>query len=186
MREVIWKALGWSGIERLSLDAGGAGVTAKGQLVGDPDGAPVGVLYEIRCDAAWTVHRVSVHVLGGGRLDLTRDPEGTWEANGQPRPALRGCVDVDLSLTPFTNTLPIRRLGLGPGQAADLDVAYITLPELAVAPARQRYTRQHRDGRGALYRYESGTFRADVAVDDDGLVTTYEGLWEAVPVRSSR
>jgi hypothetical protein len=186
MREVIWRALAWSGIERLFLDVGGAGVTAKGQLVGDPDGAPIGVLYEIRCDAAWTVHRVSVHVLAGGRLDLTRALDGTWAANGRSLPGLRDCVDVDLSLTPFTNSLPIRRLGLAPGQAADLDVAYIKLPDLAVAATRQRYTRQHRDGRGALYRYESGTFRADVAVDDDGLVTTYEGLWDAVPVSSSR
>jgi hypothetical protein len=186
MREVVWKALAWSGIERLTLVAGRAGVVAKGQLVGDPDGAPIGVQYEIRCDAAWTFHRVIVHGLAGGRLDLTRGPEGTWEANGHPLPALRGCVDVDLSLTPFTNTLPIRRLGLAPGQTVDLDVAYITLPDLVVVPARQRYTRQHRNGPGALYQYESGTFRAAVAVDDDGLVTTYEGLWEALPVSSGR
>ena len=92
MREVIWKALAWSGIERLSLDTGTAGVTAKGQLVGDPDGAPIGVLYEIRCDPGWTVHRVSVHVLAAGHLELTRDSDGAWEANGRAMPALRGCA----------------------------------------------------------------------------------------------
>ena len=160
MPEVIWKSLAWCGVERLQLEVEGAGVTAKGQLVGDPDGAPVGALYEIRCDAAWNVVRVAVQVLGGSRLDLTRAPDGTWvPANGRPLPSLRDCVDVDLSLTPFTNKLPIRRLGLAPGQAADLKVAYVTLPDLEVAPAQQRYTCQRRDERGALYRYESGNFR---------------------------
>ena len=186
MPEVIWKSLEWCGVERLQLEVEGAGVTAKGQLVGDPDGAPVGALYEIQCDAAWSVVRVAVQVLGGSRLDLTRAPDGTWVANGRPLPSLHDCVDVDLSLTPFTNTLPIRRLGLAPGQVADLKVAYVTLPDLEVAPAQQRYTCQRRDEHGALYRYESGSFRADVTVDEDGLVTAYEGLWEAVPARSSR
>jgi uncharacterized protein len=186
MPDVIWKSLEWCGVERLQLEVEGAGVTAKGQLVGDPDGVPVGALYEIQCDAAWNVVRVAVQVLGRSRLDLTRAPDGTWGANGHPLPSLDGCVDVDLSLTPFTNTLPIRRLSLAPGQAADLKVAYVKLPGLQVAPAHQRYICQRRDERGALYRYESGSFRADVTVDEDGLVTTYEGLWVAVPPRSSR
>jgi hypothetical protein len=44
----------------------------------------------------------------------------------------------------------------------------------------QRYT-----GLETGVRYESGTFRADLAVDVDGLVTDYPGVWAMVPSRST-
>ena len=37
---------------------------------------------------------------------------------------LVGCKYVDISETPFTNTLVIRRLGLTPGESADISVPY--------------------------------------------------------------
>ena len=39
-------------------------------------------------------------------------------------------IDVDISATPFTNTLPIRRLGLQPGEFAELDVAFVDAPAM--------------------------------------------------------
>jgi hypothetical protein len=61
-------------------------------------------------------------------------------------------------------------------------VVYVSAPELSVEPVRQRYTLLSRDaGRGeALYRYESGSFSADLTVDADGYVTSYPGLWRRV------
>jgi len=103
-------------------------------------------------------------------------------ADGEPVPALDGCIDVDISATPFTNTLPIRRLGLKPGEAANLKVAYLAIPEMRVEPARQRYTCLERDDQGGLYRYESldgefAGFTADLPVDAGGLVLDYPGLF---------
>ncbi len=41
------------------------------------------------------------------------DGHGHWrKADGTALPQFDGCVDIDLAGTPFTNTLPIRRLGL--------------------------------------------------------------------------
>jgi hypothetical protein len=178
-RDVVWRSLQWPGVERLQLEWDATGIVATGLLIARPEGAPVAALYEIHCDAAWRVTCLSIQVLhDAARLDLVRHADGVWEVNEQPAPALRDCIDVDVSLSPFTNTLPIRRLDLAPGQTADLDVAYVTLPDLDVQPARQHYTCRRRDGHGGLFRYESGRFSADLMVDADGLVTTYEDLWE--------
>jgi hypothetical protein len=50
------------------------------------------------------------------RVDLFSDGEGTWTGpDGRVMPHLEGCEYVDIAETPFTNTLPIRRLGLAPG-----------------------------------------------------------------------
>jgi hypothetical protein len=85
-------------------------------------------------------------------------------------------VDVDLGVTPATNTIPIRRLGLAVGESADISVVSIRFPDLAVAVEEQRYERQAPD----LYRYSSGPYDAELVVDRSGLVLDYEQLWHAV------
>ena len=88
---------------------------------------------------------------------------------------LAGALDVDIAATPFTNTLPIWRLGLGIGESADIVTAYIDVPALTVQSDPQRYTRL--DERS--YRYESrdSGFARDITVDDAGFVVDYPGLF---------
>ena len=85
-------------------------------------------------------------------------------------------MDVDLSFTPATNTLPVRRLSLGIGEEVEIEVAWLVWPELALRAVRQRYARlsEYR------YRYTQDDFVAEIVVDDEGLVLEYEGLWRAI------
>jgi uncharacterized protein len=94
-------------------------------------------------------------------------------------PELEGCIDIDISATPFTNTLPIRRLGLKPDQSEELTVTYIRVPELLVGPERQRYGCLEDQAEGGLYRFEAlpSGFTASLPVDADGLVIDYPGLF---------
>jgi hypothetical protein len=94
--------------------------------------------------------------------------------DGQAVAELKGCVDVDLGVTPSTNTLPIHRLELEVGASAEIVAAWIRFPELDIIPAAQRYTRLA----DRQYLYESNTFSAELDVDDLGLVVTYPGIWE--------
>ncbi len=105
--------------------------------------------------------------------DSTR-PDEPFEV---ARDDLAGCIDVDLGITPSTNTLPIRRLNLQVGESADVTAAWVRFPELTVEPLAQRYTRL--DER--RYRYESTTgFSAELEVDELGLVVRYGDIWERV------
>jgi hypothetical protein len=88
---------------------------------------------------------------------------------------LFGAFDVDLTGSPLTNTLPIRRLrliGAEPGVAHRLNVAWVLVPSLEVVQADQIYTAL---GDGKV-RYASETFSADLEIDADGFVTHYPGL----------
>jgi hypothetical protein len=116
-------------------------------------------------------------------VDLLADGEGNWTTrSGESVPGLEGCVDVDISATPFTNTLPIQRLRLAPGESADLSVAYVDIEEMRAWRDEQRYTRVKKNSEDALYKYESldSGFTADLPVDTDSLVLDYPGLFRRV------
>jgi uncharacterized protein len=179
-----WTALEWTGAEHVIASTDAAGFRADSQLV-LAEKELVRVAYLLECDAGWRVTGLTIRVAGAGAnraLALSADGAGQWRADGEALPVLDGCIDVDINCTPLTNTLPIRRLSWSPGTSRDLDMAYVSVPELTVRPARQRYTLLERDeGRDeARYRYESGSFRADLRVDRDGFVIDYPGLWRRV------
>src|SRR5215212_3322314 len=97
------------------------------------------------------------------------DANGAWKVDGNAAKTLKGCTDIDLGCSPSTNTLPIRRLRLGVGSSETIRAAWIRFPELTVEKAEQTYTRLDE----FTYRYASGTFSAELTVDDDGLVAGY-------------
>ncbi len=188
--DLAWTALDWPGMEHVVVSDDGGGFRADGQVV-QADGDLASIRYQLRCTADWRVTSVAIQVanaVSGKTLDLAASGDGHWRVDGRPAPELAGCTDVDISCTPLTNTLPIRRLSWSPGQARDLQVVYVRVPSLEVHPAWQRYTLldRGRDRHEALFRYESGEFSADLRVDPDGFVTDYPGLWRRVePLRAS-
>jgi len=90
-----------------------------------------------------------------------------------------GCLDIDLAFSPSTNLLPIRRLKLRPGEAAEVRAAWLRFPEFVLEPLEQMYRRLD----AWTYRYESGggAFVATLRTNTAGFVTSYPGLWEASP-----
>jgi len=184
---VMWAPWTGAGLEHLALACDEEGVRADGVVIGVEGGFRFRVRYEVRCDAGWRVREASVVLLAsaGASVRLFTDGEGHWTMpGGEPVPALDGCTDADISATPFTNTLPIRRLGLEPGEYANLEVAYVDVPGMRVELSRQRYTCLERGEHGGLYRYEDEGlfhgFTADLPVDADGLVLDYPGLFRRV------
>jgi hypothetical protein len=181
----MWAPWEGPGLEHLRLVTSDGGVVANGLVIGLEGGRPFRIGYEIRCDGRWRVREVQAAAPDSDRpvLELLTDGEGHWKGpSGEPLPELEGCIDVDISVTPSTNTLPIRRLGLKPGESAELDVTYIRVPELLVGPERQRYGCLQTRAEGGLYRFEAlpSGFTAGLPVDDEGLVLDYPGLFRRV------
>jgi uncharacterized protein len=178
-RTVVWNNLSLDGRDYCALWHTAEGWLLKGTVVGVlKDQRPMMASYEISCDENWLTHRVQVERTIGSdvkTLSLSVESRAVWRSSGQELPGVHGCDDVDLALTPATNTLPIRRLNLQVGSSESLIAAWVKFPDLTVEPLSQRYTRLAKD----TYRYESNTgFSAEVVVDDLGLVITYPGGWE--------
>ncbi|WP_067606772.1 putative glycolipid-binding domain-containing protein [Nocardiopsis listeri] len=142
------------------------------------DGGRFFTRFTVRTDLAWATTEVRAEVLSaGGTESLTlRAQSGHWsDGNGRALHELVGCLDVDVAATPLTNTLPIRRLGLRPGEHRDITVVWIDVPSLRVRRVRQRYIRHAAEGGLEWYTYRDplhGEYR--MSVDGDGVVVDYE------------
>jgi uncharacterized protein len=181
-RHVAWAPWSGPGNEHLVLREGPRGLTAQGTVGGVTDeGRPFSLRYSLRLDSAWRVREVELALLGSDAcLSLRSDGAGRWtDEKGRPLPELDDCIDVDISVTPFTNTLPIRRLGLAPDSSDDVTVVYLSVPELTARRCRQRYTCLGPE-RYLFESLETG-FRAELRVDASGLVLEYPGLFRRLP-----
>lgn len=179
-RQLLWSRLDTTGIEHLRLEIGEQGIVADGLVIGLQDDLGFRLHYGIRCDLQWRVLRVDLDLISDQqKVSLTSDGHGRWfDHSGESLSTLAGCLDVDISATPFTNTLPIRRLPWSPGETNDIDVAYITIPGLQLVTDKQRYTCTDRN-RFKFEQVATG-FTAEIQVDPDGLVEDYPGLFKRV------
>lgn len=195
---LFWNRRDTAGAEHTLIDAR-TGLHARGAALAiDP--IPYSARYELRTGPDWltTAFEVSAEGAGWSRTLRLTSADGRWRittaelgdldaalsASGHAGAGLPGtedpdllfgAFDVDLTGSPLTNTLPIRRLDLlkaEPGVAHRVSVAWVLLPSLEVVQADQIYTALG-DGR---VRFANETFSADLVVDDEGFVVEYPGL----------
>jgi len=179
VRSILWRGVDPFSAELFRLVRGDRAWDLHGVVLADlPDGGTE-IRYLLRVDELWRSHRLRLEMTGAhaGTLDLVGDGRGSWSVDGERATDLDGCLDVDVGITPSTNTLPIRRLDPRPGHPTiDVRVAWVRLPDLTVEPAEQSYARA--DER--TWIFGSDGFEAELAVDEDGLVVTYGDLWTRV------
>jgi hypothetical protein len=176
---ILWRRLDRPGHEAAVLTENAGGAVIEGTAVFSESAGPCRLDYRVVCDAAWRT--VYARVTGSADLtdiDVAIDVDDTrsWTLNGQPYPAVQGCEDVDLSFSPATNLLPIRRARLAVGARVPVRAAWLRFPSLRLEVLDQTYERVS-DSR---YRYESrgGSFVAMLETNAVGLVTYYPGLWQ--------
>jgi uncharacterized protein len=170
------------GLELLRLTLGYDEVFARSRLlVTGPES--YGVDLDWHLDPAWRTRRLVIRLTDSRErtLLIERAGETAWRVNGHARPDLDGCDEVDLSPTPFCNTLAIRRFFHGgTSSAAEMTAVYVTFPAMTIQPSRQRYERRGTHQFQFIDLGANSGFEALLTVDDDGMVQRYEGLFELV------
>jgi hypothetical protein len=187
-RTVLWHSAALPSMERstFEFDRNGGGFTIQGTvltLLGDD---PAEIRYVTTCNSEGLTCACAVEILAGEGIRSFRihvSERGQWIVNGVEAPELSGVNDVDLSFSPCSNTLPVRRLNLPVGEKACIASAWLRFPELDIVRAEQIYTRLSEE----RYRFETGTgdFRAELIIDDHGIVTTYGDLWQSITPRNA-
>jgi hypothetical protein len=131
------------------------------------------VEFVVRMSSAWQVRQfILFRDLEEPDLWLATDGSGRWgEMNGAHRTELDGCYDVLVLGSAFTNALPIHRLPLLEGHAAEVPVVCIDPETLEVEAVIHRYTRLAE----RRWRIETETVGSaiEVDVDEHGVVLDY-------------
>lgn len=152
--------------------------------------SPFEGLYQIDLDDQWQTRMATVQMVRGHRtaeMQIRVDEDGCWRDLDETHlDALDGVRDIDVFLTPATNTIPIRRLDLPIGSAGHVPAVFVSLDEndrLVASRLDQRYERVDE----MTYTYtsfgEDGevAFRAELIVDADGVIERYGDLWVTAP-----
>jgi hypothetical protein len=169
------------GFEVVFLRSAGDRYELEGWVSAVEEGEAWAVRYRLTLESNWATR--SAHVFGRSALGehdlrLESDSAGSWRIDGKPLDHVRGCLDVDLEASACTNALPVRRLGLEVGQAADAPAVYLRAPDLGVERLEQRYARLPDADGQSRYDYVSPSFDfpAVLVYDEHGLVLDYPGI----------
>ena len=173
----------WTGREYYSLEnclvktrANGSEITST--IIGYYYKKIYRVDYHIITNHNWETIFVGINSRHGDQLQSIKfesDGRGNWLNNGEPMNKFNGCIDVDIPLTPFTNTLPINRLKLVKNKPQEIQVMHLDLLSQNIRPVRQKYTKLS----DTEYHYENvpNDFEATIEVDENGLVVDYPLLF---------
>ena len=162
-----WTSWDGSSTDTLTLTWDNEGWTASG-VVSGPD-----VHYVIRLSPLWQVRQFLLfRDLDEPDLWLGTDGNGRWgEVNGAHRVDLDGGIDIGLAITPFTVTIPVRRLVLGVGDEAatvTVEVDVETLGVVLIPSVIRRLAEQR-------YEFVRSGYSVEVEVDRFGLALDIDG-----------
>jgi hypothetical protein len=158
--------------EVLTLAWDNEGWTASGEVTRHD------LQYVVRLSPLWHVRQFLLfRDLEEPDLWLGTDGHGRWgEINGAHRTDLDGGMDIALACTPFTHTIPIRRLHLAVGEQSPTVVLDIDVETLGVVAAGASY-RRLADDRYEVQRAEAMDV---VVVDEFGVPADVPGRFRRV------
>ena len=182
----------WSGIKNTQTENcivqmnDNLGVKAKGTITGVDAGFIFKIDYSIKLGGNWQTLGFEIKAQLANTINYIKfdsDGNGNWTVNNKALPEFAGCIDIDIALTPFTNSLPVNRLNMQPGQQQLIKVLYIDVVKQELLPVEQMYTCIN----ATTYKYQNTTddFEAIIHVDENGLVEIYESLFTQVMKQES-
>lgn len=176
---IIWTGVEYHSIENCLVNINNDGSVTRSVINGLYEGKIYKVEYTIYADREWNTKEVRIYARHSNKeqqVILVSDRKGHWIMNGENAETLKGCIDVDIPVTPFTNTLPVKRLLIEENEEAEISVVYLDMLEWNIRPVKQLYRRIS----AGIYHYENipNDFEADISTDENGFVVDYPQLFK--------
>lgn len=177
--DIVWRPIAGHGYEHLQIREEDDHILIDSIVLGVEEHNIYRIKYDITLDKSWATRKITIGHLGTNQtLYLESDGNGVWRnRQGEEVTELSGSIDIDISCTPFTNTLPIKRLSYEPFEQKEISVVYISAFDLAYKQVRQKYTLLESHTGSAIFQYQSGNFVENITVDSAGIVTVYPHLF---------
>ncbi len=178
-QNIIWSGKKFQSLENCRINTTASGFEISSNIIGIFNNKIVNAEYIILTTKNWKTRSFQIDLLMDGNkitYEYESDTIGNWTTKGEPVVELNDCIDIDISLTPFTNTLPINRLIMNENDQQEINVVYIDLLEQKIKNIQQRYTKQDAD----RYLYQNITipYEATLIITETGLVKDYPHVFE--------
>jgi len=183
---LLWTGREYYSLENCLVNTTDEGTVINSLIVGKYKETIYRVEYEIYTNKDWQVVSFALSGMHNDQTlhwKLESDGNGHWTKEGRPADEFKGCIDIDIPLTPFTNSLPINRLKLKQGSAQQIRVLYLDVLEQRISVVRQQYMRLS----DTEYHYENipNDFEATITVDASGFVVDYPQLFVRTAAQNS-
>src|SRR5688500_10100595 len=104
---LLWTGRAYYSLENCLVNLTDSGAKISSTIIGYYEAKIYKVEYRIETNAEWETVFLDIHCQHNNHiqtLQLQSDGKGNWTRDGQPAKAFNGCIDVDIPLTPLTNT----------------------------------------------------------------------------------
>lgn len=183
---ILWTGREYYSLENCLVTTSAAGNEINSTIVGQYEGKIYTVNYHIKTNANWLPYHLKfMSTINNQQFNfqLEKTNDHIWILNNQHANAFDNCNYIDISITPFTNTLPINHLQLALNEEQQINVIYINIFEKEIKPLQQFYKRLSTET--YLYKNIPNDFEATIKIDDAGFVTDYPYLFERTAIIKS-
>jgi hypothetical protein len=179
-RVIVWQALVWQSTV-IHIHTVNEGIHGHGFAVGKTDNnIPFAMEYDMALTEDWNIKEMSIKSLLDERFIVLMHEDKQWyNDKGQHLNEFDGIEFVDISISPFTNTLPIKRLQFKGKQPQKVDIIYFDENKFCLRKVQQIYS--HVGERTYCYQdIELPDFVSNIVVDEDGLVIDFPKMFRRV------
>lgn len=178
LAEIVWENLESFGCEFARISQRSSAIHVESTVIFFNGNSPVQIDYFIDTDNLWATKKVLVQTKKGKNLEINATGTGKWfDQHGKELEELRGAIDVDLSVTPFSNSLPVNRYDWELNQRREFEMVYIDIPQFKLHKMKQTYTFIERKKGIRIFKYQSPNFEAFISFDESGFVIDYPELF---------
>ncbi|RLQ92804.1 putative glycolipid-binding domain-containing protein [Planomicrobium sp. Y74] len=178
LNEIIWENKETFGCEYLKIFSKENTIHVESSVIYLESGSPIQIDYQLELDSSWRTIKVKIQNRGGEGLLLTSLREGEWFDQQETRmDELDGAIDLDISATPFSNSLPINRYDWKVDQKREFEMVYVSVPSLEVQKVKQTYTYIEGNKKMRIFNYQCQGFESLISVDANGFVIDYPQLF---------
>lgn len=179
LASMLWRRIDIPGHDTCRLENNQNGWTLFGTSIFQHKFGPTSISYSVECDPHWKTLRGRVCGISGDQhFNYLVSHEGAgWKLNGNAVPGLEPLVDLDLSFTPSTNLVQLRRVPIPENKPTQLPVVWLDIDTGKLTKLEQTY--ELRAEMQVWYEAPSVGYRGLLELAPNGFIRRYPNLWEA-------
>ncbi|CDQ17840.1 hypothetical protein SAMN05192559_102366 [Halobacillus karajensis] len=177
-QRVIWGHGDSAGAEHLTLKKLSGHMEVRGTVLLVEQGVPHHLTYDMKLGLDWKTKKIKIYQEGVPEPFIVQaEKQDKWWVNGSYNENLDGATNIDLTITPFTNTLPINRVSWKTGESRTFKMVYIDVLRREVLPLLQVYTYLGDNEGQRIFQYRCREFETALVVNEQGWVVEYPGVF---------